>query len=175
MKARLIKDEDGYSLFTKEENSTNRKCIASTSGMYVEYKLSKQNCDDLFSVVDINKFIREDSMDQIIYNESYELGFKKAMELNKDKVFTEEDVRKAYIYGVSNCHSFGHSAIDYTDKCIQSLQQPTEIEVEVEMVCPHPMDTYRCGLEYSCDEDGCNHPNQIPYLDSNGCLILKKK
>jgi len=76
----------------------------------------------------------EDSYGRVIYNESYELGFKRAME----------------------------------------LYQPKEIEVEIEMVCPHPMDTYRCGLEYSCDEDGCNHPDQVPYLDSNGCLILKK-
>jgi hypothetical protein len=52
--------------------------------------------------------------------------------------------------------------------------QPTEIEVEIEMICPHPMDTYRCGLQYGCDGDGCNHPNQIPYLDSEGCLVLKR-
>lgn len=50
----------------------------------------------------------------------------------------------------------------------------TEIEVEIEMVCSHPSDTYRCGLEFGCDEDGCNNPNQIPYLDKNGCLILRK-
>ena len=85
MKTTLIKDEDGYSLFTREENSTNRKFIATTSGMYVEYKLSKQNCDDLFGIVDINKFIIEDSKDTVIYNESYELGFKRAMELYQPK------------------------------------------------------------------------------------------
>ena len=49
-----------------------------------------------------------------------------------------------------------------------------EWEVEIEMICPHPQDTYRCGLEYGCDEDGCNHPNQVPYLDADGCLILKR-
>jgi len=48
-------------------------------------KLSKQNCDDLFGVVDINKFIIEDSKDTVIYNESYELGFKRAMELYQPK------------------------------------------------------------------------------------------
>ena len=53
--------------------------------------------------------------------------------------------------------------------------QQTEWDVEIEMICPHPMDTYRCGLQYGCDEDGCNHPNQVPYLDTNGCLILKRK
>jgi hypothetical protein len=57
---------------------------------------------------------------------------------------------------------------------IPSLQQPTEIEVEIELICPHPSDTYRCGIQYGCDGDGCNHPDQVPYLDSEGCLILKK-
>jgi hypothetical protein len=53
MKGKLIKDEDGYSLFTREENSTNRKFIATTQGMYVDHKLSKQNCDEIFGVVDV--------------------------------------------------------------------------------------------------------------------------
>ena len=56
---------------------------------------------------------------------------------------------------------------------IRSLQQ-TEWDVEVEMICPHPSDTYRCGLQYGCDGDGCNHPKQVPYLDADDCLILKK-
>jgi hypothetical protein len=53
MKAKLIKDEDGYSLFTREENYTNRKFIATTQGMYVDHKLSKQNCNEIFGVVDV--------------------------------------------------------------------------------------------------------------------------
>jgi hypothetical protein len=98
MKATLIKDEDGYSLFTREENSTNRKFIATTSGMYVEYKLSKQNCNDLFSVVDVNKFIIEDSKDRVIYNESYELGFKRAMELYQPKSIEVEIEREEIVH-----------------------------------------------------------------------------
>jgi hypothetical protein len=91
------------------------------------------------------------------------------MELNKDKLFTLEDMM--------NCWNKALKFQDHKQtfgEYIQSIQQPTEIEVEIEMICPHPMDTYRCGLQYGCDGDGCNHPNQIPYLDSEGCLILKK-
>jgi hypothetical protein len=55
----------------------------------------------------------------------------------------------------------------------KQLPNQTKWDVEIEMICPHPQDTYRCGLEYGCDEDGCNHPNQVPYLDADGCLILK--
>jgi hypothetical protein len=53
-------------------------------------------------------------------------------------------------------------------------KKPKEIEVGIEMICPHPEDTYRCGLQYGCGDDGCYHPNKVPYLDPEGCLILKK-
>ena len=46
--------------------------------------------------------------------------------------------------------------------------------VEIEMICPHPEDTYVCGIQHGCDEDGCNHPNKVPFLDEDGCLILRK-
>jgi len=164
MKATLIKDEDGYTLFTREENSTNRKFIATTSGMYVEYKLSKQNCDDLFGVVDINKFIIEDSKDTVIYNESYELGFQRAMELNKDKVFTLEDIKKAYSQGELDALKTG-SYSEKENEYTQSLQQPTEIEVEIEMEC--------CGNYSPPCNINCEYGPK-PKLDSEGCLILKK-
>jgi hypothetical protein len=31
-----------------------------------------------------------------------------------------------------------------------------EYEVEYEVYCPHPLDTYKCGMEVGCDGDGCN-------------------
>jgi len=56
------------------------------------------------------------------------------------------------------------------DKFIQSLQQPTEIKVEIEMeVVP---DFYPRP-----DEDGSlftSNKKEQPKLDSDGCLILKK-
>jgi hypothetical protein len=127
MKAKLINRWGNYRLYVNETP------YASTGDSPYK-KLSKQNCDGLFGMVDIETFIIEDSKDKTIYNESYELGFKRAMK----------------------------------------LFQPNEIDVEIELICPHPLDTYRCGLQYGCDGDGCNHPDQVPYLDSNGCLILKK-
>lgn len=58
---------------------------------------------------------------------------------------------------------------------IENSYDLDEFDVEVEMICPHPEDTYRCGIEYGCDADGCNHPNKVPYTDKDGCLILKRK
>jgi len=148
-------------------------------------KLSKENCDEIFGVVDINKWANEkvdnrfnetDGYHKFVYVDGIVDGFNKAMELNKDKLFGVKEVVELCKILLSNpFEKCGKTYQELTDNYVQSLQQPTEIEVEIEMVCPHPSDTYKCGLEFGCDEDGCNNPNQIPYLDENGCLILKKK
>jgi hypothetical protein len=176
----LHKINDIYTLMNGD------KMIASSdSDFQTDYeimKLSKENCDDIFEVVDVNSEVEtivkticpDDRGKDVIYGTGMAVGiqcFNKAMELQKDKLFTIEDmidVLKTYIDDPFDVY-------DYVENKIQSLRQPTEIEVEVEMVCPHPSDTYKCGLEFGCDEDGCNNPNQIPYLDKNGCLILTKK
>jgi len=168
MKAKLIKTGSDYLLRDMGGN-----VLAITNGTTEGIKLSKQNCDDIFGVVDVEKLaIEYDLYEKINFvgqTRAYKAGFNKAMELNKDKMFTLEDMM--------NCWNKSLKFQDHKEtlgEYIQSIQQPTEIEVEIEMICPHPMDTYRCGLQYGCDGDGCNHPNQIPYLGSEGCLILKK-
>jgi hypothetical protein len=168
MKAKLIKTGSDYLLRDMGGN-----VLAITNGTTEGRKLSKQNCYEIFGVVDVEKLaIEYDLYEKINFvgqTRAYKAGFQKAMELNKDKLFTLEDMM--------NCWNKALKFQDHKQtfgEYIQSIQQPTEIEVEIEMQCPHPMDTYRCGLQYGCDGDGCNHPNQIPYLDSEGCLILKK-
>jgi hypothetical protein len=84
-------------------------------------------------------------------------------------LYSEDDHKIAS----SASNTFGKLSKQNCDEIFWGLYD-TEIEVEIEMICPHPMDTYKCGLQYGCDGDGCNHPNQIPYLDSEGCLILKR-
>jgi hypothetical protein len=187
MKAKLIKDEDGYSLFTREENSTNRKFIATTQGMYVDHKLSKKNCDEIFGVVDLMKLAEENShkyydvktTDWHCNYNGFFSGFQKAMELNKDKLFTLEDMKRAIDkakqgsvkethngYGRPTEPRFVLDDLSY-DEIIQSLKQPTEIEVEIDMEC----------LDPNCDginKKGVCIPGDKPKLDSNGCLILKK-
>jgi hypothetical protein len=96
------------------------------------------------------------------------------MELMEGKKYSEEDIRDAFSEGVENGFYRYRSGHKYIDDYIMSLQ-PKEWEVEIEMICPHPEDTYVCGMQYGCDEDGCNNPTQIPYLDKDGCLILKRK
>jgi hypothetical protein len=153
MKAKLIKhilvkaDEGKYFLFKEDENEFRTQLF---------HKLSKQNCDEIFGVVDVEKYISEDSFDKIIYSNSYKQGFNKAMELNKDKVFTLEDMERAYLKGVS-------LQIDFPT-FQESLQQPTEIDVEI--IMEEVQEIYR---------DGTVKWERCPKLDSSGNLILKKK
>lgn len=158
MKGKLIKTEVNYLL-----EGEGGIVIASTSLKKEGMSLSIKNCQAIELGYDLDELFN-DVDESIDYHEfdftSFRLGFQKALELMVNKKFSEEDIREAYSRGQTNSP-------------IQSLQQ-TEWDVAIEMICPHPSDTYRCGIQYGCDEDGCNHPNQVPYLDADGCLILKR-
>jgi len=83
-------------------------------------------------------------------------------------LFTVEDIMKAFEAGYETLES-EKTYNEHYDILIQSLQQPTEIEVEI-----------RCYVGNGDKEsDSFNDPlvtnTGIPKLDENGCLILKKK
>jgi hypothetical protein len=148
----LVKRQDRYDLYGNDGS----KIASSAKNPFG--KLSKQNCDEIFGVVDVerlaNETFTETNPSLKEYEEGLHIGFKegfnKAMELNKDKLFTVEDMRQAYDDGMNNTDADG-CAIDDPDKdfldTLRWIQQPTEIEV-----------TFNPDEKYS-----------------NGCLILKKK
>ena len=162
MKAKLIKTDSNYYLYV------DGKIIASTEYVEGKQKLSKQNCDELFGVFDVESWIKEtlndaDVKDELMLKISkmcLKAGFNKAMELNKDKVFTIEEMKAIFAFG----HQVGMNTIlaiqsqhspqplpkpdsdKLRDEVIQALLQPTEIEVT-----------------FIPDEK-----------DSEGCLILKR-
>jgi len=172
MKTKLIKINDIYTLLGEDNKMIASDDIDFQSD-YKIGKLSKQNCDEIFGVVDAGKLAEE----EIPYSSSTTInvqrmrfihGFNKAMELNKDKLFTIEDMRKAII-----TMQVSHNVIRTTkdrEELIQSLQQPTEIEVEVVYQRFCCSDNFTCGNEDNCMI--CTRT--FPKLDSNGCLILKK-
>jgi hypothetical protein len=96
------------------------------------------------------------------------------MELNKDKVFTLEDMKKCWEYASIDKHQiFGDQIGDSYMSFIQSLQQPSEIEVEIIMRNSRTGNIVKHDSDLEWDEDGlCDRA--IPKLDSEGCLILKK-
>jgi hypothetical protein len=178
MKAKLIKKSDGwYNLYDKEIG------IGSTHAELQGHKLSKQNCDEIFGVVDVESLALskasffggtyrtpEGFSDEQV---GYLHGFIEAMELNKDKQFTLVGMQKMFYLGCSLQSDLKSGKLEYKPKgevfndYIKSIQQPTEIEVEIEMECLDP----NCD---GIDKKGVCIPGDKPKLDSEGCLILKK-
>ena len=146
-KGRLVKTEEGYNLHIIG-HALESLPAACFPWDITKSQLSKQNCDEIFGMVDVEKLFLE--VPHTVQNEEdywkiragFIEGFNKAMELNKDKVFTAEDMEKAYLKGVS-------LQIDFPT-FQQSIQQPKEIKVIV------------------VEED-----SKIK-SDENGCLILRK-
>jgi hypothetical protein len=170
MKGKLIKTGNDYLL-----KDTNGEVLAITNGVTEGKKLSKQNCDEIFGVVYVEKLADEYANVNGDYDEHYghigfKAGFKKAMELNKNKVFTLEDIKKAINWAWRKTDRGEHILIIDEHNFIQSLRESTEIDVEIKME-PCFYDQSLGGFSTSYTED---KPKEQPKLDSEGCLILKK-
>ena len=161
MKAKLVKKADGwYNLYDGEIGT------GSTHPELQGYKLSKQNCDEIFGIVDVEKLaMGYDLYEKINFvgqTRAYKAGFNKAMELNKDKVFTLEDMRKAMDWIMAQYFEFHEQpSTGRREHYLQLLQQPIAIEVEI------------VTEEFESYDEILNAVKK-PILDSNGCLILKK-
>jgi hypothetical protein len=178
MKAKLIKTDVNYLL-----EDDKGVVVASTSTKEGNSKLSKQNCDEIFGVIDVEELAKnyldsrhdnEDIAHPELYEEygSFVKGFNRATELNKDRVFTIDDIDKAIEWATVNGRNGDITHYDI-DNFIQSLQQPTEIEVEIEMRNSRTGNIVKHDSDLEWDENGlCDRA--IPKLDSEGCLILKK-
>ncbi len=184
MKAKLIKDNDGYWLDISDDGITKRPLTDFG-------QLSIKNCEAIENGYDLDELAEEWCMkpennwsnnnNEVGDNYgSYKEGFQKALEILGDKKFTKNDILIAMIC-MQGQEVFYEKTFEetqetrklYIENYIKSLQR-AEWDVEIELICPHPSDTYVCGMQYGCDGDGCNHPEQIPYLDSDGCLILRR-
>lgn len=190
MKVKLIKKDDDYFLEVDywHPKYKNPSLIDNTfkKPKGDMYNLSKQNCDEIFGVVDVEKLANKwavDNPDETMENNSalnkgFKAGFNKAVKLNKGKVFTLEDMRKAITYG-SNLRDMDAGKIPYQtmEEFIKSLQQPTEIEVEIEMEQYGYCEGCRkSGMWHCAHADSCGNSEtrERLKLDSEGCLILKK-
>lgn len=107
--------------------------------------LSLQEVKELIGEVDVEKKVRNEMgiPDYILINSmspsmqgSLEFGincYNQCLEDNKDKKYTEEDLRKAIEFGydLRNNHKPINSGIDWVKILTQSLQPKTEWEVEI--------------------------------------------
>ena len=172
---KLIKEYEDYYLISDKEiesgdeyvklDNRPRTLLLGTTISHVTKvsKLSKQNCDEIFGIVNVEELAQEVCDDTISspYH-CYIAGFNKNAELNKDKVFTLEDLEKAYLIGCEYQTTHRYH-IDENLMTLKLKQQPTEIEVEIEM--EEVQEIYR---------DGTVKWESVPKLDSSGCLVLRK-
>jgi len=190
MKAWLTKVTNIYTLL-----DFDYKMMASNDAdMQKDYKigkLSEENCSQMYKPVNIKEVVNPyDMFDEEAKKDPYldypnakpifvfgvKKGIEKAMEFNKDKVFTVKDVEKAIEYFVKNEFQLTEKNINST---IYSIQNPKYLEVEVEMEwMPKTNYCTSCGNGGKHLETPCDHKNDCenwrPKLDENGCLILKK-
>jgi uncharacterized protein YnzC (UPF0291/DUF896 family) len=175
-KVELVKRDDHYGLY----DGSGQKIAATLDGC--KYKLSTENCDEIFGVIDVEKLaihqFRKSKYEIKLREEAFIDGFNKAMEINKDKLFTATNLRVGMINLLylekekdELSDVFKERQFKFVDEYIQSLQQPTEIEVEIVThvdLAATPVDSRHPDAYLGTDTG-------IPFLDENGCLILKKK
>jgi hypothetical protein len=199
VKAKLIKTIDnGWPVYSlrREDN----RMIATTQWPFDEpslmiakhngidlQKLSHTNCDEIFGVVNVenlakkyldSRYDNEDIAHPELYEEynSFIVGFNKRAELNKDKVFSEEQMFRMFLFGHSLSEAIKRGVIEdkpvgeIFDDRIKFIQQPKEIDVEIVM-SPCYYDTSLGGFSTSYTE---GKPIEEPKLDKDGCLILKR-
>jgi hypothetical protein len=183
MKAKLIKEDDEYVLYTQGffKGSTNHSLIEqlNVEEGNIRYKLSKQNCDEIFGVVDVidvtYKQVRKE-FDGIIdsFTEAFaKQCINKAIELNKDKVFNEKSIlgfgQYVWRYGGGE-----RSMRQLFDDFKHPERTKIEVEIEMEKVVD---ETKIVGSvkEVKGSGDKITTYKTIPKIDSTGCLILTKK
>jgi len=171
MKGKLIKCTHFYALQIDNDIiavSLDKETESHT--VNYKYSLSKQNCDEIFEVLDTKKLANERSKTcedcdvpvfKAGYYDGFQEGFEEAMELNKDKVFTVEDMENCWDASFDYYRNDSKDSGVSFEMYIQSLQQPKQIEVEIEMD-RIPADLAPGGWDV------------FPKLDAKGCLILKK-
>jgi hypothetical protein len=155
-------------------------------------RLSKQNCDEIFGVTDVNELANQNAKkdlfnggydglinahQQMLIEVSYINGFKKAMELNKDKLFGVKEVVELCKILLSNpFEKCGKTYQELTDNYIQSLQQPKEIKVEIEMETKKQLiNGYKNQPDNIIGFISEYKEVRVPKLNENGCIILIKK
>jgi hypothetical protein len=204
MKPKLIKTvNDNYVLIDSAKEAFDKGYLIATSRKSDVYMLSRKKCDELFGVIDVDKIsssLRKEFevkcsigapipkvqggywVRGLDYQCGVISGFNKAIELNKDKVFTLDDmimqVKAAFYNGV--IVGKGKDPIFSIDDFVQSIRPIQELkEIEVEIVREEvEVNLSKVRSTQFSVQRAVNairkawFPN--PLFDEEGCLILKK-
>ena len=168
MEGKLVKlGEDDYILHVNNKpfaykSLSLKNCQAIERGYDLD-ELAREACNITDPLrLDSQKY-KQDPYFKIGFNK----GFQKALEILGDKKFSEEDVKKT-LYLKNGFDKDGFSFYKSDEEIIQSLQQ-TEWDVVIEMEAYHDGDFINDGKTHIIEA-------KLRYrLDSDGCLILKRK
>ena len=150
MKAKLIKDNDGYWLDISDDGITKRPLTDFG-------QLSIKNCEAIANGYDLDKLADEyyKRLELVPHKgNAYISGFQKALEILGDKKYNEY-VKFMFQFGFNLDNPMSRNEYDAH---IQSLQQ-TEWDVEIDVL----MTEREGGVVI-----------ETPKLDADGCLILKR-
>jgi len=169
MKAKLAKTGQDYILY-----SESKETLAISNGRMVGRILSIKNCEaiergyDLFELAkDYSKGKSSANVFRDAHEEDFKKGFQKALEVLGDKKFSENDIARAFIQGVYTKDEIHFNKETY----IQSLQQ-TEWDVEIYMGIRYRQ--IDCVDDARLIESKVVKDGEVPMLDKDGCLILKR-
>ena len=150
MKAKLIKDNDGYWLDISDDGITKRPLTDFG-------QLSIKNCEAIANGYDLDKLADEyyKRLELVPHKgNAYISGFQKALEILGDKKYNEY-VKFMFQFGFNLDNPMSRNEYDAH---IQSLHQ-TEWDVEIDVL----MTEREGGVVI-----------ETPKLDADGCLILKR-
>ena len=164
MKENLVKREDRWDLYDVD----GHKIASTLKGCSNE--LSIKNCQAIELGYDLDEIKRKvfdgfDGQPNSFTIAAVERTIQIMLELMGDKKYSEEDVKLAIEYGIQSVLQAipgVTSTQSILDAYKQELQQ-TEWDVEIEM--ENAVEIFR---------DGTINELNIPKLDKDGCLILKK-
>ena len=154
MKPKLCKIDEEYFLHSIENN-----LIATSDNLHL-HCLSMKNCQaiergfDLDDLIDLELPL-DGTTGNISERKGFKKGFEKALELLGNKMFSEEDIHKAFHLGERG------DRYDLSD--LLESQKITEWDVEIIME----------KVDYGLDEGGNPQYSIEAKLDPNRCLILK--
>ena len=166
MKAKLIKDNDGYWLDISDDGITKRPLTDFG-------QLSIKNCEAIANGYDLDELVKTtfpslencgvylwmSETDRNRQRSAFIKGFQKALEILGDKKFSINEVVELCKILMSNpFETSGKTYQELTDNYIQSLQQ-TEWDVEIDVL----MTEREGGVVI-----------ETPKLDADGCLILRR-
>ena len=168
MEGKLIKTGDQFLLRNKED-----EVIAITSGTMEGRMLSLKNCQAIENGYDLDEIKRKlfygfDGQPSSFTTAAVEQTIRIMIEILGDKKFSENKLLVDFVYFLNDRHFNKYMVdTDEVDLYLESLQQ-TEWDVEIEM------EQY---VKYVPKSLATVYPTGgvRPKLDSNGCLILRRK